>query len=384
MWQESGTNGAITRRALTGPRAAAVSAGFALLACAGGAAAPSPDAPAPPYPPSPAIADIKWDSAGRVRLAPGSDNWPITWAQDDNQYAAWGDGGGFGGTNSDGRVSLGVARIEGPADHYRGYNVWGGKNGEHPATFGGKSYGILALGTVLYMWVQPGSGTDNYEEARLCRSTDYGATWERADWAFTKAERIIAPTFCQFGRGYAGARDQFVYCYAVRLQDDSADLQLPGQINLMRVPTGRLMERSAYEFFAGRDAAGEPIWAADPSRRRAVFEDANGVGSCLSVSFNPRLRRYFLCTEHGQPSCGNLGIFDAPEPWGPWTTVGYYRNWGDTGTTFFWNFSNKWLSADAGSFVLVFTGTGENDAWNTVGGRFVARGAAGSAAGLGR
>jgi hypothetical protein len=28
-------------------------------------------------------------------------------------YAAWGDGGGFGGTESIGRASFGVARIEG-------------------------------------------------------------------------------------------------------------------------------------------------------------------------------------------------------------------------------------------------------------------------------
>src|SRR5690606_40074440 len=56
--------------------------------------------------------------------------------------------------------------------------------------------------------------------------------------------------------------------------------------------------------------------------KRPVFTDAeNGVGWNLSVSYHPGLRRYLLCTQHTAIAEGNLGIFDAPEPWGPWTTV---------------------------------------------------------------
>lgn len=349
-------------------------AGLILLASALGVRAGTADEAAPPYPPSPVIADVQWDFASWIRLAPGSDNWPITWADDDNQYTAWGDGGGFGGTNEDGRVSLGVARIEGPADGYAGHNVWGGKDAEHAAQFEGKSYGIICIGGVLYMWVTPGSGAEGYNEARLALSTDYGAMWTGAAWAFTKAEKVVKCAFCQFGRDYAGARDNYVYSYAVRLQDDSSlKVQRPGQIDLMRVPKDRIMERSAYEFFAGLDAAGQPMWTSDLAARRPVFEDANGVGWAVSVSYNAGLRRYLLCTEHNESCQGNLGIFDAPEPWGPWTTVGYYHNWGNLGSTFFWNFANKWLSPDGRRFVLVFTGTDENDAWNTVRGRFIAR-----------
>ncbi|HJX09709.1 MAG TPA: hypothetical protein VJ733_04335 [Candidatus Binatia bacterium] len=36
-------------------------------------------------------------------LAPYSDNWCITWADNDHQYTSWGDGGGFGGDQKDGR-----------------------------------------------------------------------------------------------------------------------------------------------------------------------------------------------------------------------------------------------------------------------------------------
>jgi len=79
------------------------------------------------------------------------------------------------------------------------------------------------------------------------------------------------------------------------------------------------------------------------------------------------------CTRSPTPR-GKLGIFDAPEPWGPWTTVAYYQNWGDGHVplnTFYWNFSNKWLSGDGRQFSLIFTGRKENDSCNVVRGSFV-------------
>ncbi len=97
--------------------------------------ASTPSRPAPPYPRSAVIAHVEFDFSTHRRLAPGSDNWPTTWASDDHLYSVWGDGGGFGGTNSKGRVKLGVARIAGDATDYVGKNVWGGLAAENPAQF---------------------------------------------------------------------------------------------------------------------------------------------------------------------------------------------------------------------------------------------------------
>ncbi len=72
------------------------------------------------------------------------------------------------------------------------------------------------------MWVSPGSGAKNYQEARLYRFTNRGASWTAASWAFKKQDGFILPTFLQFGRGYAGARDPYVYIYANHLHDDSS------------------------------------------------------------------------------------------------------------------------------------------------------------------
>jgi hypothetical protein len=93
-----------------------------------------------------------------------------------------------------------------------------------------------------------------------------------------------------------------------------------------------------------------------------------------SVTFNSGLNRYLLITEHTQRSGGNIGIYDAPEPWGPWTTVLFQNSFGlpiIKPNSFYWNFSNKWQSEDGRDFVLIFTGKNENDSLNLVEGRFI-------------
>ena len=82
-------------------------------------------------------------------------------------------------------------------------------------------------------------------------------------------------------------------------------------------------------------------------------------------------------TEHAETHAGKLGLFDGPEPWGPWTTVAYEEAWGQGHvevSTFYWSFPAKWLSPGGARFTLVFTGKNSNDSWNTVAGRFVLAG----------
>jgi hypothetical protein len=331
-----------------------------------------------PYLSSRSICGVSFNRSSHRRLAPGSDNWPITWADDNNQYTAWGDGGGFGGTNSDGRVSLGVARVTGDFNSYSGKNVWGGKNPENPAQFGGKSYAIISIDGVMYMLVTPGSGTTGFNYIELARSTNRSSTWQKASFRWNKSEGLIKPVFLQFGRDYAGARDNFVYVYMIGLEDDSGlVVQKPGRIYLLRVSKTQVFNsKSNYQYFNGLDSSGNPIWSNSISNKRPVFEDPNGVGWNLAVSYNAGLRRYILTTEHHQTARGNLGIFDAPNPWGPWTTVSYHFNWQgfreETRGPFYWNFSNKWLRNSGRNFTLIFTGGpgGGIDSWNTINGSF--------------
>jgi hypothetical protein len=220
------------------------------------------------YPPSPVIAGVTFDDATVRTEAIGSDIWPITWAADDSLFTAWGDGGGFGGTNSVGRVSFGVARVDGGKRDYRGVNIAGGKDAPNPSPFPGKSEGILALGDRLYLWRDgDGDSLGYFKGISLWRSDDRGTTWRETGVRFSAAEGdftsmaagIFAPAFCQFGRGYAGARDDYVYIFAPDSIDPSHwHIRQPGRINLLRVPRDKIESKSNYEFFAGTAAA--PAW----------------------------------------------------------------------------------------------------------------------------
>jgi hypothetical protein len=334
-----------------------------------------------PYAASQVVKRIDFDWKTHRRLAPGSDNWPTTWADDGHIYSAWGDGGGFGGSNSQGRVTLGVARFEGDSKAGAGINVWGGHRPERPAEFGGKSYGILSIGGQLVMWVVPQPGP-HLRECRIARSKDHGATWQLADWAFRFEDGLTIPTFLNFGRDNAGARDEFVYSYFIEPQWGPKtpptsrygfEVHRPGRLHLARVPSDSMLNRDRYEFFAGFDPQQQPRWSSDLAARQAVFRDDNGVGWNVSVSFNAGLKRYLLATEHGSTHEGKFGLFDAPEPWGPWTTIAYDDLWGDGHievSAFYWNFPTKWQSSDGQRVTMVFTGKNSNDSWNTVDGHF--------------
>ena len=167
-----------------------------------------------PYPRSTLIKDIEIDWPTHQRHAPGSDNFALTWADDGHLYGAWGDGGGFGSSNGKYRVSLGVARIEGDADNYRGINRYGhADNSEATATIKGKSWGMISVAGSLYMWVHPdqpggwGNWGEIAKEARLHRSDDRGATWQAADWAFTKEDGLVGGNILQYGRDYTDSPD---------------------------------------------------------------------------------------------------------------------------------------------------------------------------------
>lgn len=86
----------------------------------------------------------------------------MIWVEDNNLYGVWGDGGGFGGINNKGCVSLGVVCIEGDFKNYQGYNVWGGFEVENLVIFLGKSWGMIGVGIYLYMWIVLGKLVGEY------------------------------------------------------------------------------------------------------------------------------------------------------------------------------------------------------------------------------
>jgi CubicO group peptidase (beta-lactamase class C family) len=312
---------------------------------------PSKPSARAPYPPSPVITGIRWAPRETiVRLAPGSDNWPLTWADDDDLYAAYGDGNGFAPFTAE-KLSLGLARIAGDPDDPQGRNLRS-RDAEHSGAGrnGIKASGLLMVDGTLYLLAR------NASNARLAWSSDHAQTWTWASWKFTTS--FGCPTFVNFGKDYAGARDRFVYIVS---PDSDSAYEPADRMVLARAPKDRLLDRAAYEFFEGIDTDGAPIWTQEITKRGAVFTH---VGRCYrsGITYNSALRRYLwyeVLPVSGDPRGprfqGGFGLYDAPEPWGPWTAVDFTNEWdvgpGETGS-----FPTKWISADGRTVHLVFSG----------------------------
>ncbi|MFQ5732956.1 MAG: serine hydrolase [Planctomycetaceae bacterium] len=300
-----------------------------------------------PYPPSKRIQGIRWAPASKIiRLAKGSDNWPITWSDDGHLYTAYGDGRGFRPLVPR-KLSLGLAVISGDPPKIAGVNIRS-KTAERigQGARGEKASGLLMVGGTLYMWVR------NANNSQLAWSKDRGKTWARADWKFTTG--FGAPTFLNFGRNYAGARDGFVYIYS---HDSDSAYKPADRMLLARVPKDKLAQRVAYEFFRKLGANGKPVWTREIKHRGAVFHHP---GNCYrsGITYNAGLKRYLWCQTIPKGDtrfAGGFGIYDAREPWGPWTTVFFTRKW-DVGPGETSSFPTKWMSRDGQTVHLVFSG----------------------------
>jgi hypothetical protein len=272
----------------------------------------------------------------------------MTWADDGEQMTAYGDGRGFK-PYTESKLGLGFARVVGPADRFQGTNVRSasGEN-DRMGPAGRKASGMLVVGGVLYMWAR------NAGNAQLARSQDGGHEWTWSDWRFTTG--FGCPTFLNYGQNYAGARDEYIYIYS---HDADSAYEPADHMVLARVHGTHLRERPAYEFFQYLDDQGRPVWTDDIALRGPVFVHP-GLCRRSGISYNARLGRYLWWQQRAEGDVdtrfqGGVGIYDAPEPWGPWTTAYFSKEW-DTGPGETGCFPTKWMSAEGKVCYLVFSG----------------------------
>lgn len=298
-------------------------------------------------PRSPVIQEIRWFPPDTViRQARGSDNWPMTWTEDDALFTAYGDGNGFEPFVPE-KLSMGFAHITGGPENFQAVNVRspsGETRGE--GAKGRKASGLLCVDGVPFLWAR------NAGNAQLAWSADRGTTWTWADWKFTNS--FGCPTFLNFGRDYSGACDGFVYVYS---HDAGRAYERADRMVLARVPKNRIRERAAYEFLQRLDADNQPVWTADLAQCGGVLTNP---GRCYrsGLTYNTGLRRYFWCVTmpvEDKRLAGGLAIYDAPEPWGPWTVAFATDAW-DIAPGESASFPTKWMSADGRTLHLVFSG----------------------------
>jgi len=127
-------------------------------------------------------------------------------------------------------------------------------------------------------------------------------------------------------------------------------------IMLDRVPADRVMQREAYEFFVNLTPDNQPIWSHDIAQRGPVFQNPHACYR-TGISYDAPIKRY-LWWQGAQTDGrfkGGFTLYDAPEPWGPWTTAFYTEDW-DIGPGESSSFPTKWISADGKTLHLVFSG----------------------------
>jgi hypothetical protein len=308
----------------------------------------------PPYPKSPVVIALRWDDRV-VRIGSGAgDNWPITWGEGDVQYTSYGDGKGFQRRGP--RLTLGFARILGDPPKHRAEDIASDADTpEGSGPRGIKASGLLMVDGTLYLFVRNYRVGDHWRHSRLAWSRDKAKSWTWADWHF--AGTFGCPDFVQYGPNYRDARDEYVY--AASPDTDSAYAYSPGVV-MARVDKRHVPDRRRYEFFAGQGRQGRPTWSADIKDRKPIFLDPRGTQR-LSITYNAALKRYFLTSSHrdGQGThTAALGVFDAPQPWGPWTTVYYDDQWSGKDVTYHHKFPTKWMSQDGRTMWLLFSGLG--------------------------
>jgi len=312
--------------------------------------------PASQYPPSPVIAGLDWAPVETiVRQARDGDNWPVTWAQDDNLYTTFGDGTGFP-PKSKRKLSCGFARVRGGPEKFQGVNIRSKSEILGDGRAGKKGWGILSVDQTLYLWLGHADGHGG--GAQLAWSHDQGETWSFADWTFDELGLI---GFVNFGKDYEGARDDYVYAYS----HDGPKADTPAdRFVLIRALKHRLTERAGWEFYTGRTRNGEPMWSSEIGLREGIFANPD---ACLrsAMTYQPSLGRYLWWQQRPQPKGhpdrgdtrfeGGFAVYDAPEPWGPWTTVYDTPKW-DTGPGEHGDFPTKWTDREGRYLYLVFSG----------------------------
>jgi hypothetical protein len=306
-----------------------------------------------PYPKSDRISGIVFERETLERRAEGSDIWSCAWGGNGEIYATYGDGGGFGGSDSKGRVSIGVAELKGEPPNWAGINLWGGLEPKSAqAATEGKGT-ITAVDELLYLFV---SEQGKWNRCRLWRSGDYGMSWKDKGWVFPESHKEFAfPAIIEFGKGQSLNKDGFIY----GISDNSPYRGDDKKLYLFRVKRGDIERLDRYEYFSGNEA--QPEWTKEYTGKKPIFKNEEGISWGTTCVYHPATG-LFLLSAGIEEKDGSWGLYESEHPWGPWRTIAYgaeMPEWTFTPAeknrpAYLHTFPSKWMSADGKRMWCVF------------------------------
>jgi hypothetical protein len=138
------------------------------------------------------------------------------------------------------------------------------------------------------------------------------------------------------------------------------------QVYLARVTPSpeTITNPAAYEFFAGHDRNGKPLWTADFAKIKPLLDWNNHMG-CVTATYVPGLKKYLMCVTDGWPTVAKMTsyILEADQITGPWRMAAYLKDFGEQ--AYFLNFPSKFISADGRTLWLCYSAN-FSPGWNGV------------------
>ncbi len=261
------------------------------------------------------------------------DLWPCAWGEDDRLYVANGDGFGFGLVWSDIVFSI----VTGDPPHLNGTTpkrafgphiagVWGPES----LMVNRKPTGLTCVDGALYLFFQnlKHEWSDNpfgdAPHGSISMSSDRGSSWQYDHGRPMFTDHVFTTGFfLDYGKCQQYAPDEYVYVYGLDYNWRFSDTFLQTKLYLARVGRESILNRSAWEFFAGSAEDGTPTWSTDIGDKVPVLEDATlyrGKRSGISqgsVVYIPQIGRYMYSSRAEYEWI----FYEAGAPWGPWTRV---------------------------------------------------------------
>ena len=315
-----------------------------------------------------------------------ADTWYPSWAADGNLYSPWTDGSVRADGSADAircSSALGADAATGHATivgddplHLRIVQAGTFKSSARPYV-GRYPCGSLVVGGVWYygtyclhpsVWVRKDGVSYNWPWlgpfVGFRWSTDFGKSWHETPCTPEKplfgesslngeSVRLGVPHFVDFGREMEHSPDGKAYL-VVQGSSDGVNRRYAynswitsDQAFLIRVkPSVETMNKaSEYEFFAGHDASGKPLWTRDLQQMKPILEWRDHMGR-VSMTYNPALRKYFLCVTDGRTTGQEFTTYlmESDEMTGPWKMVAYMPDFGPQG--YFVNIPSKFTFSD--------------------------------------
>ncbi len=331
------------------------------------------------------------------------DTWYPTWAEDDRLYSPFTDGhcprldGGKDLSISDGvvdfgygaeRTSTGNAVMEG--DDPTTLTIYSlglshasalPYHGRYPAgslIYNGVWYygtycldpaGQTKYGDMTYNWPWLGPFVG------FRYSTDYGRSWKDTPHTPEKPifgetgrygypVKIGSPHFVDFGKNMEHSTDGKAYMVAHGADIHDVDKRFYNaswitgdQVYLLRVtPTiENINDAPQYEFYAGKDKAGDPVWTSDFKKIKPLLEWNNNMG-CVTITYNAPLKKYLMCVTDGGNTCSKMNsyILESDQLTGEWKLISYLKDFGEQ--AYFLNIPSKFISKDGKTAWLLYSG----------------------------